>query len=267
MSDVRHWISLQDILNQILAGIIDMIKRNVNPGFFAPKNAFSEAVWNTLDFSKPGERAAYSQQTTHEPKFAPAPVMPGYVMQVYSMIEKTLDQLVGRAMAQALAGKKQVPGSDTIESMNFMRTTSTRLKGRNIETFIRDSGTLMVPSALQFYTDRRRMALLGPNGMTSADFDWDPGTMVPSKIPPEEFVKGFRFFVQPGSLLNTEKNQKIMNARALRMSGDLSRKTFFRILDEGLDAEQEEKEILRERQAQVAVMPPKGHGGKKGMPA
>lgn len=267
LSDVRQWIALQDILNQILAGIIDMIKRNVNPGFFAPKNAFSEAVWNNLDFSKPGERAAYNQQAVHEPKFAPAPVMPGYVMTVYSMIEKTLDQLVGRAMASALAGKKQVPGSDTIDSINSLRSTPIRLKGRNIETFMRDAGTLLVPSMLQFYTDKRRMTLLGPGGMTTADFDWDPGTMVPAGMNPEEFIKGFRFFVQPGSLLNSEKRQKIMDARALRMSGDLSRKTFFRIIDEGLDADQEEKEILRERKAMVPMIPPKGHGGKsKGMP-
>lgn len=263
MSDVKSWISLQDILNQVLAGIIDMIKRNVNPGFFAPKNAFSESVWANLDFSKPGERAAYSQAATHEPKFAPAPQMPGYVMTVYQMIERTLDQLSGKAMANQLAGKKQVPGSDTIESMQMMRTTPVRLKARNIETFMRDGGTQLVPLMVQFYTEKRRMTMLGPDGRVASDFDWDPGTMVPAGKPPEEFIKSFRFFVQPGSLLNTEKRQKIQDAMLLRRGGDLSRKTLFRIIDEGgLNAETEEKEIMRERQQGMPGLPAKGKGGK-----
>lgn len=266
MSDVKNWISLQDILNQILAGIIDMIKRNVNPSFFAPKNAFSEAVWQSLDFSKPGERAAYSPTATHEPKFAPAPVMPGYVMSVYQMIERTLDNLSGKAMANQLAGKKQVPGSDTIESMQFMRTTPIRMKGRNIETFMRDGGSLMVPTMIQFWTDKRRMTMLGKDGMTPSDFDWDPHTMVPAGSAPEEFIKSFRFYVQPGSLLNTEKRQKIQDAMLLRRGGDLSRKTLFRIIDEGgLNAETEEKEIARERAAGAPALPPKGKGKGAGI--
>lgn len=262
MSDIKNWINLQDILNQILAGVIDMIKRNVNPGFFAPKNAFSEAVWQGLDFSKPGEKAAYSQSATHEPKFAPAPVMPGYVLSVYQAIERTLDQQSGKAFANQLAGKKQVPGSDTLDSMNMMRTTHIRLKGRNIETFIRDGGQLIVPTMIQFYTEKRRLTLLGKDGRVVSDLDWDPGTMIPAGTAPDEFVKQFRFYVQPGSLLNTEKRQKIQDAMILRRGGDLSRKTLFRIIDEGLDADKEEQEILRERKAMVPALPVKGHGKK-----
>lgn len=269
LSDVRQWMNLQDILNQILAGVIDMIKRAVNPGFFAPKNAFSEAVWQNLDFSKPGERVGYSQSAGHEPKFAPAPQMPGYILNVYQMIEKALDNLSGKAMANALAGKKQVPGSDGIESLQMMRATPIRLKGRNVETFMRDGGMMLVPNMIQFYTEKRRMTLLGQTGTASADFDWDPGTLVPAGIPPEQFVKGFRFYVQPGSLLNTDKRQKIQDAILLRRGREISRKTLFRVIDEGLDHTAEEKELAREQQAAPQAPPPKGKGGggAKGMHA
>ena len=265
MSDMKSWINLNDILNQILAGIIDMIKRNVNPGFFAPKNSFSESVWANLDFSKPGERAAYNQNATQGPKFTPSPTMPGYIMNVYAMIEKTLDTLSGKAMANQLAGKKQVPGADSIEQMQMLRSTPNRLKARNIEIFMRDGGALVVPTMMQFYTEKRRMTMLGQDGRTASDFDWDPGSMVPATIQPEEFVKSFRFYVQPGSLLNTEKRQKIQDAMLLRRNKEISRKTLFRIIDEGLNADEEEKELLREMKAAggAAQPQPKGGGGHK----
>src|SRR5208337_1117078 len=36
LSDLNNWVQLQDIINNILAGVIDMIKKATNPGFYAP---------------------------------------------------------------------------------------------------------------------------------------------------------------------------------------------------------------------------------------
>ena len=263
LSEVKNWISLQDILNQILAGIIDMIKRAVNPGFFAPRNAFTEQVWNTLDFSKPGERAAYSPVATHEPKFAPAPVLPGYVMQTYQMIERSLDQMSGKSAANQMMGKKQIPGADGIEAIQMMRTTPIRLKSKNIEGFMEDGGNMMVSNMIQFYNSKRRMSLWGRAGTTSADFDWDPGTMIPAGVKPEEFIRALNYHVKPGSLLQSEKRSKIQDAMNLRRGGDLDRRSLFRIIDEeGLDVEEVEGNLKREVEQKIAAMPQKGPKGK-----
>jgi hypothetical protein len=263
-SDVKNWIHLQDIMNQILAGVLDMIKRAVNPGFFAPRNAFTETVWASIDFAKPGEKAAYSPNAAHEPKFAPAPNLPGYVMQAYQIVERALEQMSGKSAANQMMGKKQIPGSDGIEAIQMMRTTPVRVKSRNIEGFIEDGGNLMVPNMIQFYTEKRRMSMMGRSGTTDADFDWDPGTIIPAGTPPQEFIRAFNYHVKPGSLLATEKRGKIMDALQLRKQGDLDRKTLFRIIDEeGLDVEEVEKNLKKEMQEKIAMMPQKGGKGKK----
>ena len=70
LSDLRSQLPLQDIVNNIWAGVLDAVKRAVNPAFFAPKNAFSPEVWQTLDFSLPNAHAAYSPQSAHEPSLS-----------------------------------------------------------------------------------------------------------------------------------------------------------------------------------------------------
>lgn len=262
-SDVKNWIHLQDILNQILAGVIDMIKRAINPGFYAPRNAFSPTTWETLQFDQPGVKAAYSPNIAHEPKFVAAPVLPGYVMQTYQMIERAMETMSGKAAGNQMMGKKQIPGADGIEAIQSMRTTPVRGKSRNIETFIEAGGNLMVPNMIQFYDEPRRMSMMGRAGSTAADFDWDPGNMIPAGTKPEEFIRAFNYHVKPGSLLATEKRGKIADAMGLRRQGDLSRRTLYAIIDEeGLDVDQEEKYLKKEVQDKIALMPPKGKGKK-----
>ena len=265
LSEIKSWMGLNDILNQILAGIIDMIKRAVNPGFFAPRNAFTDDVWQGLDFSKPGERAAYSPSAAHEPKFAPAPVLPGYVMQAYSIIEKQLEQMSGKSGANQLMGKKQVPGQDAIEALSFMRTTPVRLKSRNIEGFLESGGNLQVSNMIQFYTQKRRMTLMGKAGSASADFDWDPGTMIPAGMPPEEYLRAFRYHIKPGSLLKSERQGQLAIAQALRKGRDIDRQTMYEIIgDDDLDYPLIEQRLKKEMQEMAAMGGgPKPAGGRK----
>ncbi len=260
-SDVRPWVGLNDILNQILAGAIQMIKRATNPGMFAPRTALSEEAWQSFDWSKPGERVAYSMSAGGKPEFAPAPMLPGYVITIYQFIERALDQMSGKAAGNAMLSKKQIPGADTIENIQMMRTTPLRMKGRNIETFLRDGGRLMVPNIVQWYSDDRRKAILGSqSGTTGADSDADPGTIVPAGTPPEEFIKSFDFFVQPGSLLQTDRVKKVQDALVLKKFGLISAAAIYRIIDDpSLDYDRIKKEIKQEA-AENPAPPPKAKG-------
>lgn len=256
LSDMRSQVPLQDIINNILAGVLDCVKKAVNPAFFAPKNAFSPEVWQTLDFSLPNARAAYSQQSAHEPKFVPPPVLPGFVLALMTSVEREMDQTSTGAIASEAARKKQVPSSDGIEQLKAEKQTPVRLKGRNIESFLRVGGQMMVSNMIQFWSAKRRLQVLGTKGMTFEDFDWDPGTMVPAGMSGEQFVQRFKFYIQPGSLLSIKRVEEKMEVLMLRKMQAIDLKTMYKKLGGDYNVEEIEKNLLEERKALAASGPP-----------
>jgi hypothetical protein len=267
LSDISPLIPLQDIINNILAGVLDMVKKAVNPGFYGPKNAFSESMWDTLDWSMPGLKAAYNQNAGTPPQFAPAVQLPSFVLQTLTMAAREMDQSSGLAAITESLKKKQVPSGETLDRIKEAQQTPLRLKGRNIEVFLRDLGSQNIYNIFQFYTAERRMQMLGNDGLTFEDFDWDPGTAIPAGVRPEDHAKAFVFMIQPGSLLNVNKIDDLMIFRALRMSGDLDRKTLFEKLNmPGLNLDKVEAGLKREIQEGISLHPPKPAKGGGGAP-
>lgn len=264
LSDLTPMIQLQDIINNILAGIIDMIKKATNPGFFAPKNAFNEAQWESMDWGMPGMKAAYSPITAQKPDFTTAPNLPSYVMQTILMVMREMDSASGAAAVNQAAQKKQVPSGDSLDRIKEAQQTPVRLKGRNIEVFLRDLGSQQISNYFQFYTLKRRLYLLGEKGRTFEDVDWDPGTMVPDKDRAEDHIRRFKFLIQPDSLLNAKRVERALLYLKLRLSGDMDRKHLFEACDIDLDPADVEAELKREMQAGVPMHVAKGKGNQPG---
>jgi hypothetical protein len=266
-SDLGPLIPLQDIINNILAGVLDMVKKAVNPGFFGPKNAFPESTWDTIDWSMPGMKVGYNAMTTSKPEFAPPVNLPSFVMQTQMMAAKEMDQSSGIAAITEMLKKKQVPSGETLDKVKDAQQTPLRLKGRNIEVFLRNLGTQNVSNIFQFYDAERRFTMLGSAGVTNEDFDWDPGSAVPAGMRPEDFARSFTFTIEPGSLLNANRIDEAMMFARLRMMGDLDRETFFKKLDLGLDFNKVEAGLKREMQQGIPMHPPKGkQAASAGMP-
>jgi hypothetical protein len=264
LSDLNSMTQLQDIINNILAGVIDMIKKATNPGFFAPKNAFNEAQWESMDWGMPGMKAAYSPVSSQKPDFTQAPNLPSYVMQMMMLAAREMDSTSGAAAINQAAQKKQVPSGDSLDRIKEAQQTPVRLKGRNIEVFLRDLGSQQISNIFQFYSLKRRMYLLGEKGKTFEDFDWDPETMIPAGEQAEDHARRFKFMIQPDSLLNAKRVEKAMLYLRLRLAGDMDRKHLYEALDIDLDPEEVEKELKREAQAGVPMHPAKGKGNQPG---
>lgn len=259
LSDLNSMVQLQDIINNILAGVIDMIKKATNPGFYAPKNAFTEGQWETLDWSMPGFKAAYSPVAAQKPDFTQAPNLPSYVMQMMMLAAREMDTSSGIAAVNQAAQKKQVPSGESLDRIKEAQLTPIRLKGRNIEVFLRDLGSQQISNIFQFYTTKRRLYMLGQKGLTFEDFDWDPGTMIPDGVNAEDHARRFKFMIEPDSLLNARRVEKAMVMLRLRLMGDMDRKHLYEILDLGYDVEDVEKELKREAASGVPM-----HAGKGG---
>src|SRR6185437_146203 len=215
MSMMHSWCDLQDLVNKIYAGVLNVIKKSVNPTLYAPKQAFTPDQWDKIDTGMPNLRLAYNVQSPVEPKFANPPQLPGYVLNMLMMIEKEMDAQSGTAAANQMVGKKQVPGKDTIDQIRDIYAGPVRMQGRNIEIFIRELGEMQVINMFQFFSKNERVHIPGQNGAQGATFDWKPKEMAGS-TKAEEHIKRFHFYLEEGSLLSIQKAEKEMKLYRLR---------------------------------------------------
>ena len=173
---------------------------------------------------------------------------------------REMDQSSGIAAVSQAMQKKQIPSGETLDKIKEAQQTPLRLKGRNIEVFLRDLGSQNIWNVFQFYSARRRMYMLGKAGLTFEDFDWDPGTCVPAGTRPEDHARRFVFLIQPGSLLNLDRMLLAQTALMLRRTHDISRKTLYAELDMNLDVTTEERELKREEMEGVPAIVAKQRG-------
>ena len=269
MSVISPWMKQQDILNQMLAGVLNCVKKAINPPLIASKQAIHPEAMRAIDSSKPNLKITYNGMTGQPPVWGQPPNVPAYVFQAYGIVQTSMKQSSGAAAMDVAAGKKQVPGGDTLDKITFAKNTPIRLMGRNLEDFVDDIGGMWTSNALQFYDAGQRMELLGEKGLVKEDYDNNPGTLIPDGIDSEQFVRRYKFKCDKGTLLNVQRQDKIQISFALRKNKDLSRKQLFQQLDWNIDLKANDEELMEEAKqiaqamAAAGIQPgAKGHGHK-----
>ncbi len=252
ISELKAKIPLQDIVNQILAGVLDTIKKAVNPPLMFPENAFSPAVQAAMDPNMPNAKIGYSQLAPQVPQYQNPPNLPSYVQNTLQYAQNEMDDDSGLLDLAGIGRKKQTPAGDTLESLKEGQQTIMRLRGRYIELAVRDMGEQMVPNFFQFYTMERRMWMFGVGGVTFQDvFDANTASLVPEGHEAKEHARIFSFETPSGSLLNVNRTEDQLLAMALRRQGDMDRKTLYQTLDMEKVYEQVKTGLEEEAQQQM----------------
>lgn len=216
---VKDLLPLQDAVNEVTNGILDMVRKVLRPGLVGDKDAVPDSLWARLDTRIPGLKIKTNTSRGKTLELEQPPNLPPYVFDFLQFMMGQANEMAGVANLQALTQLQQAPGSDTIESMKEALTPILRLKGRLMEAFLRDIGEMVKGCFFQFYTAPRRVSILGEQGLDLADFDFDPGNLIPSMqqgmegytaqldsaLPLNEraafFMPNFAFQVTPNSLL------------------------------------------------------------------
>jgi hypothetical protein len=246
MSVVGPWTRQQDILNQIMAGVLDCVKKALRPALMAPKSAIHPDALRQIDSSKPNLKVSYNSNAATAPAWQNPPNIGNYPIPVYQMVEKAMKRSSGASAMDDAVGKKQVPGSDTMDRITFGKTTNIRMMGGNVETALDQVGEMWTADALQFYDSAHRVEKLGKEGLTKEDMDNTPGTMIPDGTASEAFVRRYNFECEKGSLLNIQRQDKIQVGFALRKNRDLSRPQLFKLLDWNINQKENDAELMEE---------------------
>lgn len=225
-------LPLNKFLNKMLRVGEDWAEQLARPMVIADKNSVSQHMLSKFDTRKAGAKLRINPVAGKGVQIVPPPPLPADYWRFIEQAQTWINELSGFADLSKLASLNQIPSGDTIEKIMEGMSLSWRNRSRIIETFMVEFGTMMAYNFAQFYTLPRRLTILGAEGVTPQDFDFDPGSLVPDFVHSDdfdengltsdalqrgplprldraqEFLRQFTFHIAPGSLLASSEIQR-----------------------------------------------------------
>lgn len=248
-------LPLQRSLDRILRVVDDHMEKIARPDLIADKNSVSRATLRDMDTRKAGGKYMHNPTAGKGLQLVYPPSLPSEVKWFIEFLIGQMDELSGVRDMSQLMRLNQLPGADTIEKLMESMTASVRGRSRQLEAFIREFAMMVAYNFAQFYTVPMRLAMLGPDGATMEDFDYDPGTLIPDFIHAEdynqwgavsaqalargpmprydrtrEFMRQFTFHVAPGSLLAASEIERKLIYLQLARAGWIDMETLLEVL-------------------------------------
>ena len=151
----------------------------------------AKSTMESIDLRAPGQRLQNPDMSTGagdikailDPRYYD---VPQWINQFLDGMENKMEYLAALPDMTALAKAAQIPSSDTVEKLLEISGPITNDIIRSDERSLVDLARLWMPLCFQFYTNFRTIQILGTDGKTEEQFDFDPGSLVPSHLPNED---------------------------------------------------------------------------------
>jgi hypothetical protein len=262
ISKYRDLVPLCRSLNRVGSGVEETVIDAVNRNVVTRRGAIAPIDWDRYDPSKPKQKLMLNgnANVSQDFKYMEAKQLPAYVEMWLKHLDQRIKSRSGALDIQGLMSKKQVSGGDAIEGMRDAKSGPYRLESRYVEELIVKAATMMVSRIFQFYTVDQRLRLLGPDGQTWEDYDYQASSMVPAFSPAWDHWKLFSVRAKQGSMHGNSTYKKQVAAITLLKMGKMSLETAYSILDIGVDGSQEISKIVKESKELPQPAPKKGQG-------
>lgn len=222
-SIVSDLVPLQESLNESLRGLDDGIAQWVKRGIVADSRTIADATLQKLDTRKAGLRASVNPSMGDGFQFMDGPKFPDWYMAYVQFLVAQMDELSGVRGLQQLAQMKAMPSDDAMEKYTDALSPLLRLRARSIELSLGELAEMLKVGFFQYYDAKRRMQILGPDGLSLEDFDYDPGSLVPfqegstREESASKHHRNFTFSIAPNSFLNvSHTTQKMLILQLFR---------------------------------------------------
>lgn len=237
LSLAHDLLPAQEAINKITNDFLGVLSQSANRGTAFDKNAVPDSVYRAFDARKPGFKLKTNPVFGEAFKMIDPAQLPPWALEFFALMLQEFDSQAGVANLQALLRLRQSPSAETIEKYWEALTPEIRIEGRLLEAAIRELADMVKCNFFQFYSEQRRILLLGDSGSQLEDLDYDPHNLVPDMRPEDPgyspeldgqqysrddrarfFMNQFVFFVAPNSLLALNASQrKMMYMQLARM--------------------------------------------------
>lgn len=247
-------IPLNDFINNVIRGVDDNIKKDLRPNKIADSRVISQKELNKYDTRGSGQSVRMRFLGGQGIQFEGGADLKKYVFDMLEWMVDKMDLISGSRDLSSMSRLRQLPSQESIEAISAGMSPQLRMRGRLLEFAVREIAHLVKFGFLQHYTAKRRMAVLGPGGLTLEDFDFDPNTLVPdgegdivdsdgNKQNFTDFAglnrtdraikhaSNFTFYVTPNSMLELQLLPKKAEAIMLRRMGDIDHETLLELLE------------------------------------
>lgn len=187
-SAIRDGASVQDSAQQLLRAVEDSANAKLRPPLAYDEDSFSKQMMERFDPRQPGQKVPVNLSMGEGMKILVPPTYYDIPVSFFTHI-KDLFELIGNLLGvkdlTAIAKARQIPSADAMEKMAEMAGPLMTDMSRTMEASIRLLGEMVKGLFFQFYDAARRIQVMGEDGVTEEDFDFEPANMVPSHLPGE----------------------------------------------------------------------------------
>jgi hypothetical protein len=251
-SAARDGFSIQASNNSLLRAIDDSANVRMRPPLMYDEDQLSKSLMDAFDTRQPGQNMGtkLSMGKPIEPVLPPGYFdVPAWILEHIVKQEEREDHIMGVRDISAIAKARQIPSSDAIEKLMELAGPILTDMSRNMESSMRQLGEQAKSLFFQFYTAARRVQILGPDGVTEEDYDFEPSELTPSHMPGEDQTRpsalplwrraywhqnNFRFHVTPNSLHQiTQMTRKLLYLQLQRGGFPMDPWTIAEVMDIG----------------------------------
>lgn len=183
--------SMQHAAIKMRRSLEDALHLTIDPPTIVDEVAMSKTVASSTSLRTPGRRIRGKLQMGDFMKpvldasyYRPGPEHFGMVQEV----EEKIKEILGLPDLKALQQAKQVPSSDSIEKFFSQAGAIVTDMSRSMDKPIYELADMNRYYFYQFYTLEDRIKIMGQDGITEEDFDFHPGSLIPSSLPNEPKV-------------------------------------------------------------------------------
>ena len=236
-------LPLQDSLNKALQVWDDWLAKMAQPDVIADKNSVSRAELQKINSRQAGLKIRQNPLAGKGVQIVYPDNIPNDYWTGVNFLIDNMNTISGVTSIQGLMRLNQMPSSDTIEQIMAAMSPSVRLRSKVLEAAIREFATILAYDFTQFYTLPMRLTVMGSQGVTKEDFDFDPQTFIPDYMDKgdyddkgkvlqsamargpkprydraKELLRQLEFHIAPGSLLESSGvTDKMMYLQLYRM--------------------------------------------------
>lgn len=231
--------SMQTSAIKMRRSLEDALHLTIDPPLEVDEHISAKKTASSTSIRTPGKRIrtkmAMGQMV--RPVLDPSFYKPGPEhFKMVDEVEQKMKEILGLPDLQALQKASQVPSSDSIEKFFSEAGAIVTDMSRSMDKPLYELADMNRYYFYQFYTLTDRIKILGEDGITQKDFDFNPGTLIPASLPNEpELIKGefrstsierakkhinnFRTTISPTSLHQiTHMQKKLLYMQATKLN-------------------------------------------------
>ena len=181
--------TMSDTHTAIMRGMADRLNVKPQPPLAYDTQGTAKADMEKLDTRRPNQKLGIDFQRGEMPKQLLTPeyfTISADEFTFLNFLESQMGKQLALDQVESLAKAKLNIGSEGLDKLLEMAGPVVKDISRNMEEPVCQLADMVKCLMFQYYTLPRRVQILGADGLTEEDYDYEPGNMIPSHTP-EEF--------------------------------------------------------------------------------